>query len=462
MSAGRVIVVGGGLAGITAALDLAGAGAEVTLVEVRPRLGGAAYSVSREGLEMDNGQHVFLRCCAAYRSLLARLGSEALVRVQPRLEIPVLRPGREPYVLRRGSLAPPLHLASGLARYRHLPLRDRLGAGRAALALMRLSPARAHQLEGLSLGQWLARHGQSPRAIASLWDLIALPTLNLPAGEASLELGAFVFRTGLLQSAAAGDIGFHDHTLADTIGRPAERALADAGVRVLLGWRARGLVRSAGGFELLGGSGREDEEGEGLSAEAVLVALPHERAASLLEGLLGPRVQPWRGLGSSPIVNLHLLYDRPVLDQPFAAGVQTPVQYVFDRTRAGGATAPHQYLAVSLSGASREMKMSVDEIRELYIPALRALLPRTRDARLELFLVTREHAATFRATPGSASLRPPAGLALPGLAVAGTWTATGWPATLESAVLSGHDAAGALIAEREGRPAEPAPALAGR
>ena len=461
MSAARVIVVGGGLAGITAALDLAARGAEVTLVEVRPRLGGAAYSVSREGLEMDNGQHVFLRCCGAYRSLLARLGSEALVRVQPRLEIPVLRPGHEPYLLRRSSLPPPLHLAAGLARYRHLPLRERLASVRAALGLMRLSPARAHALEGLSLGQWLARHGQSRRAIASLWDLIALPTLNLPASEASLEQGAFVFQTGLLQSAEAGDIGFHEHTLADTLGRPAERALADAGVHVRLGWRARGLARGANGFELLGGSGREGEEGEGLSAEAVLVALPHERAASLLEPLLGARVDPWRGLGSSPIVNLHLLYDRPVLDEPFAAGVQTPVQYVFDRTRAGGAPAGHQYLAVSLSGAAREMKMSVDEIRELYVPALRALLPRTREARLELFLVTREHAATFRAAPGCGSLRPPAGLALPGLALAGTWTATGWPATLESAVLSGHAAAGALIAELEGRAAEPAAALAG-
>ena len=148
-------------------------------------------------------------------------------------------------------------------------------------------------------------------------------------------------------------------------------------------------------------------------------------------------------------------------EEPFAAGVETPVQYVFDRTRAGGAPAGHQYLAVSLSGAAREMKMSVEQLRELYVPALRALLPRTREARLELFLVTREHAATFRAAPGSGSLRPPAGLALPGLALAGTWTATGWPATLESAVLSGHAAAGALIAELEGRPAEPAAALAG-
>ena len=72
-----------------------------------------------------------------------------------------------------------------------------------------------------------------------------------------------MFQTGLLQSAEAGDIGFHEHTLADTLGRPAERALADAGVRVLLGWRARALARAGDGFELLGGSGREDEGGRG-------------------------------------------------------------------------------------------------------------------------------------------------------------------------------------------------------
>ena len=171
------------------------------------------------------------------------------------------------------------------------------------------------------------------------------------------------------------------------------------------------------------------------------MALPHERAAGLLEPMLGDRTAAWRQLGSSPIVNLHLLYDRPVLDEPFVAGVGTPVQYVFDRTRAGGAPAGSQYLAVSLSGASREMGMSVDELRELYVPALRELLPETRRARLELFLVTREHAATFRGGPGSGSLRPRPGVAAPGLALAGTWTATGWPATLESAVLSGQGAA---------------------
>jgi squalene-associated FAD-dependent desaturase len=449
--AGRVLIVGGGLAGITAALDCAAAGASVTLVEVRRRLGGAAYSFERDGMRLDNGQHVFLRCCVAYRALLARLGSVRLTTVQPRLEIPVLKPGHAPVLLRRGALPAPAHLAGALARYPHLTLRERLGAARAALGLMRLDPDEP-TLDAQTFAAWLARRGQGPRALAALWDLIALPTLNLPATEASLALAAFVFRTGLLSGADAGDIGFHDATLAQTIGEPAACALRDAGVEVKLGWRAERLERAAGGVDVHGRGGRASqdpasEERDGgepldtLRAEATVIAVPHSRAATLLEPLLGEPARALRGLGSSPIVNLHVVYDRQVCEQPFAAGVGTPVQYVFDRTRAAEAPPGCQYLAVSLSGAEREMAMSVDALRERYLPALRELFPRAREAKVERFTATREHAATFRAAPGAARLRPGPATAVPGLVLAGAWTSTGWPATLEGAVLSGHAAA---------------------
>jgi squalene-associated FAD-dependent desaturase len=437
----RVLVIGGGLAGIAAALDCAAAGASVTLVEVRRRLGGAAYSFEREGLQMDNGQHVFLRCCGAYRGLLARLGSERLTAVQPRLELPVLKPGCEPTVLRRGSLPAPAHLAGALARYPHLTLAQRLGAARAALALMRLD-LDEQALDTVNFGDWLARHGQGPEAVAALWDLIALPTLNVGAAHASLALAAFVFRTGLLSASDAGDIGFHQATLGETIGAPAVRALREAGVELRLGWRAERLVRTASGLQAHG-------RGEALDAEAVVVAVPHARAVALLEPLLGARARAWRALGSSPIVNLHVVYDRRVCDQPFAAGVGTPVQYVFDRTDVGMPAHPPagcQYLVVSLSGAEREMEMSVERLRERYLPALRELFPRAREATVECFLATREHAATFRAAPGTAALRPGPTTAIPGLVLAGAWTATAWPATLEGAVLSGHAAASAVLA----------------
>jgi squalene-associated FAD-dependent desaturase len=468
-----VLVLGGGLAGIAAALDCAAAGQRVTLVEVRPRLGGAAYSFERAGLEMDNGQHVFLRSSVAYRALLERLGSGSRVAIQSRLRIPVLRPGSEPVVLRRSALPAPLHLAGAIARYRPLSPPQRLRAARAALALARLDAGDSGTLPEPTLGDWLARHGQGPEAVASLWDLIALPALNLPAARASLALGAFVFRTGLLSARDSGDIGFHLGTLAQTIGEPAGRALARAGVEVRLGWRAERLLRASRGTIEVHGRGERGGRGPGerdmggatdsrpaepsearpggreleeLSADVVIVAVPHSRAAALLEQLMPELSGRLQLLGSSPIVNLHVVYDRPVCEEPFAAGIRTPVQYLFDRSAASGAPPGCQYLAVSLSAAEREMRMSVDALRERYLAALRELLPRARGAKVEHFAATREHAATFRAEPGVARLRPGPATRVPGVVLAGAWTDTGWPATLEGAVLSGHAAAATALA----------------
>ncbi len=426
-------MVGGGLAGIVAALDCAQAGMQVTLVEVRPRLGGAAYSFQRDGLCIDNGQHVFLRCCESYRRLLRALGSEHRVALQERLEIPLLRPGHELAFLRRGSLPAPLHLARALLGYRALSVAQRLGAARAALALGRLDPD-DEALDRQTLGAWLAAHGQEQASVASLWDLIALPTLNLAASQASLALGAFVFQRGLLQSTDGGDIGFHLRPLAETLGDPALASLQAAGVRVRLGWRAQRLVATESGVEVHGPD-------DGLSAETAILAVPHARAGDLLPDGAQDAARRARAMRSAPIVNIHVVYDRKVCEVPFAAGIGTPVQYLFDRSEAGNVPEGMQYLAISLSGAEEEMSMSADELRGRYLGALVELLPRAREAKLERFLVTREHAATFRASPGVGALRRGLRSNVRGVVLAGAWTDTGWPATLEGAALSGHAAA---------------------
>ena len=392
MSDRRVTVVGGGLAGIAAALSCADAGAEVTLVEVRPRLGGAAYSFERDGMVLDNGQHVFLRCCTAYRALLDRLGTVSATTLQPRLDIPVLAPGGRVEWLRRSSLRAPLHLVGALARYGHLSLRERAGAAGTALDLSRLDLDEG-ALDARTFGDWLAEHGQSPNAVDALWSLIALPTLNLDAGEASLAMAAFVFQTGLLNDAAAGDVGYARVPLSAIHGEPSARALRAAGVDVRTGWRAE-RVEATGSSEFVV-SGAE----EALESDGVVVALPHTRAAAVLpEGALE---DPSRleQLGTSPIVNLHVVYDRRVTDFDLAAGIRSPVQWLFDRT-GGSGHADGQHLAISLSGAEREAQMSRDELRGRFLPALGELLPGARDARVERFEVIREHDATFRAAPG--------------------------------------------------------------
>jgi squalene-associated FAD-dependent desaturase len=436
MSSKGVAIVGGGLAGITAALDCAAAGAKVTLLEVRPRLGGAAYSFDRDGLRLDNGQHVFLRCCTAYLALLDRLGSRPLTTMQRRLDIPVLAPGGHVARLRRSGLPAPLHLGGALARYSHLAPADRARAVRAALALRRLDPEDP-ALDARSFGAWLAEHGQRPAAVDALWDLIARPTLNVTADGASLAQAVQVFRTGLLTSAGAGDVGWARAPLGDVHDGPARRALAAAGVDVRLRWRAERIVAAGAAWSVEG-------NGERIAGDAVIAAVPHDRLEALLPA--GALAAPERlaQLGTSPIVNLHVAYDRRVMQLPFAAAVRSPVQFVFDRTESSGLQRG-QLLAISLSAADEDMQRRPEELRARYLPALAELFPAARSASVERFVVTREHAATFRAAPGAIALRPAARTQLPGLALAGAHTTTGWPATMEGAVRSGHTAANEVL-----------------
>ncbi len=440
MNQPRVVVAGGGLAGISAALALADAGAPVTLLEARGRLGGATYSFQRNGHWLDNGQHVFLRCCTAYRALLERIGSSSLVTLQARLDIPVIHPVRGLSRLRRAPLPAPLHLTRGLAAYRHLGWRDKLAAARTAAALARLDLGR-RDLDDRTLGGWLRERGASPQALEALWDLIALPTLNLPANQASLWQGAMVFQTGLLTNAAAADIGYAAVPLGQAHGARAAAALDAAGVEVRLNAPLAAIERPTGGdLRLRLGQAA-------LPAAALVLAVPHDQAAALLPADVRAGAPDFARLGHSPIVNLHVFYDRPVMPHAFAAGIGTPLQWVFDRTEAAGA-AEGQCLAVSLSGAQAYADQSTQALREAFLPELARLFPRAREARVIDVAATRDHRATFRAAPGALRLRPRVVTADPRIALAGAWTDTGWPATMEGAVRSGRQAARAVLLAR--------------
>ncbi|ANH94439.1 phytoene dehydrogenase [Streptomyces sp. SAT1] len=437
----HAVVVGGGLAGLTSALALADAGVRVTLLESRPRLGGLAFSFRRGDLTVDNGQHVYLRCCTAYRWFLDRIEGAALAPLQDRLDVPVLdaaRPeGRRLGRLRRDPLPVPLHLGRSLATYPHLSLAERARVGRAALALKALDPTDP-ALDSQDFGSWLAARGQSPRAVEALWDLVGVATLNAVASDASLGLAAMVFKTGLLSDPGAADIGWARVPLGELHDRLARRALDSAGVRT----EVRTRVTSVSPHE--NGRWSVQVPGETLEADTVVLAVPQREAYELLPPGALDAPERLLDIGTAPILNVHVVYDRKVLGRPFVAALGTPVQWVFDRTDASGLK-QGQYLALSQSVAQDEIDAPVAELRERYLPELRRLLPRSRGAEVKDFFVTRERTATFAPTPGVGRLRPGARTKAPGLYLAGAWTATGWPATMESAVRSGVGAADAAL-----------------
>ncbi len=432
----RVAVVGGGLAGITAALRCADAGYSVRLWESRPWLGGLTHSFTRGEMWVDNGQHVFLRCCERYLALLDRLGVRDSVYLQPRLDIPVSGAGHTGR-LRRLPLPAPLHLSRSLLRYPWLSSGARLRFVPTALALRTVDPDDP-RTDATSFGDWLRAHGQHRDAVDSLWDLVGIATLNARADDVSLALAATVFRIGLLTHAAAADIGWSRIPLRQLHGDAGRSALTAAGAAVTHE-KVTDVRRGAGGWSVHSG-------GNEYAADAVVSAVPPAAAQALLPGDAFDLPANWaEALGSSPIVNIHVIFDRPVMREPLRAGIGTVVQWVFDRTTASGLGTGAQYLAVSVSAADEFIDRPVADLRREFLPALEHMLPAACDARVLDFFVTRERHATFRPAPGTARLRPPAATALPGLALAGAWTATGWPATMEGAVRSGESAAAEVI-----------------
>ena len=440
----HVVVVGGGLAGITAAIALREAGNRVTLLESRPRLGGATCSFTRDGLVVDNGQHVFLGCCTAYRELIARLGMTGSVSLQDRFDVAVLGPHGQAR-LRRTRLPGPLHMGQALVTYPLLSPAERLRVTRAALAMRFLDPAKPG-LDSQRFGDWLAAHGQSERARRVLWDLFTVSALNVAGDDANLSLAATVVRTALLGARDAADIGTPAIPLGDLHGKAAARLLDQLGASVRLGAKVAAVQPLAsGGFRVqLAERGVSDAplSADIAAADGVVLAVPPDTAARLLpaDAAAGPGPDRWRELGASPIVNVHVIYDRPVTRLPFAAAVDSPVQWVFDRTGPSGLAAG-QYLAVSVSAADDVVDTPAAQLREQFVPALEQIFPAARDARITDFFVTRERRATFRQEPGCGEKRPGATTRLAGLVLAGAWTDTGWPDTMEGAVRSGLNAA---------------------
>ena len=494
---------------MAAACSLLDSGYGVTLVERRPFLGGRAFSffypfrgqttddASGDGLEdspiseaapptgtrsqqetagmagcqVDNGQHVFLGCCSYYIDFLKKLGTFDKTYLQRRLNVRVLSPPRNGRKGKSGAItaAPilpaPFHMLPSFLLYPHLGFRDKVMAIY-GLTRVIFTNRRDPQLERQSFYEWLKEHGQTERAIRNFWNLIILPTLNDDIRDVSASMGLMVYQEGVLKSRTGGNVGYSKVGLSKLMGESAQQYILRKGGKLLLGQRVSSLMMESAGS---GASTTAPERGrlrlagveldgdEVIRGDMYLSALPFQVFASTLptDLLEEPFFRGTKEISSSPIVNIHIWYDRPVMDSSstdFVASLDSPLQWVFDKGRIlgsdeavpGSAPGPQgQYICISVSGAWDYINKPKDEIRQIFLKAMAEVFPKAAEAEVEHLLVVKS-SATFRCTPGATWLRPATETPVENLFLAGDWTDTGWPSTMEGAVKSGVVAAEAI------------------
>ncbi|MCY4476317.1 MAG: hydroxysqualene dehydroxylase HpnE [Chloroflexi bacterium] len=440
MSDRDVIILGGGIAGIAAAVHLVKRGIKPTLIERRPFLGGRAFSFMDRisGEEIDNGQHVILGVCHQFLDLLEDLGTRDQLDLRPALNVPVSMNGKTSN-LRANRV---FGNAIALLNYRHLPLSDRMSIFRLLfkIKLKLIGENESQRMRTTSFGNWLSSRGQSSAAIERFWSLFILPVFNCHIDEVAALDGLEFTRSALLGNVRDAAIGYPKTGLSSLIGTPATEFLRSGGAELKTNTRVVSFARGDSGHFEVGLSNDET-----LRSSNVISAL----APNSLNGVLPMSDATFNAvknslsaLDYSPIVAVHLWYEKPVMLVPVEAFLDLGLQWVFNDTAIRGRLSDGpQHIVVSLSGADSWASLRKEEILDRVSSAMRRAFPAARENSVVNSAVVKTLEATIKVNPASLDHRLGPNVGIAGFHVAGDWTNTGLPATMEGAVKSGQTAA---------------------
>ena len=441
VDAPSVAIVGGGLAGLAAAVALGSSGCRVQLLEARRSLGGRAASFRDPATDelVDHCQHVGMGCCTNLADFCRRTGIDEFFRRDRTLHF-VGPDGRRHRFQAVRWLPAPLHLGLSFWRLKFLSPADRVRIARALWTLMRTRVA--DEPGGPTIGAWLAANGQSAAAIEQFWSVILVSALGETLDRASLYSARKVLVDGFLAAREAYTLDVPQAPLGTLYGQRLLGWFAKHGVDVRVGTQVRRV--SCDERPLV-----EPVDGEPLRPDFVVVAVPWSRLVDVLDSRVAatcPWLEELARLESAPITGVHLWFDRPIMDLPHAVLVGRTSQWIFNRGRRepGDGEAGHYYQVV-ISASRQLARRDRDEIAAEVRDELAAIWPEVAQARLLRVRVVTQHGAVFSPRPGLEALRPAQQTSLARVFLAGDWTATAWPATMESAVRSGYLAAEGIL-----------------
>ena len=429
----RVLIIGGGLAGLAAASALAARGFQITLLESRNRLGGRAgsFEYSATGRLVDACQHVSMGCCTNFAHFCRTVGIDPYLEVQPRLYF--MTPDGRVSRMQSAPWPAPLHLARSFLGLHFFTPMEKLRIAWGLLALKRFTSSQDPPFH-----DWLMKNHQTPATIANFWGLVLTSALNESPERIGLRYARKVFVDAFLRHPRGFEVELPTVPLGRLYGDELTRWLTTHGVQVQLNSAVKSMTIEDEQVTSL-----QMRDGSIQQADHYIAAVPFDRLLGLLpEAVVDRHVEfsRLRRLETSPITSLHLWLDRPVLPLPHVVLVGCVGQWVFRRQDELG-----EYLQVVISAARQFRGLGHDEVQRQVLDELGRLFPKMRQATIRHCRVVTEHSATFSAMPGVDELRPKQTTPIANLFLAGDWTATGWPATMEGAVRSGYLAAEAIL-----------------
>ncbi len=441
----KVIIIGGGFAGLSAAVELITAGYHVTIIEQRRFLGGRAYSFfdKNTGLELDNGQHILMGCYENTFRFLKSIGVTNKLYIQKNLCVDFFNTGGSVYRLNCLPLPAPLHILSGILRFKAISLSERIRMLKLSKGIyFRNIPNSSHDL---TITEWLTKLGQGKNARETLWDIIILATMNENPDKSSAAIFKTVLKKAFFENRHGSRIVLPVVPLSRLYVDTAENFIRQRGGDIEKGCITSEILLENGavtGIRLRDNMIRNNRIVKG---DYYISAVPYQSLNKLLpdetamnHGLQTAMKIPFK---PSPIISIHLLFDKPVTSYPFAALINSPIQWLFNKEIIYGDNAYKGLVSLVISGAHSYVAWDAERLIEMALTELKRFFPETKSARLLYSRVIKERHATFSPQPGVDRYRLSQKTPIKNLFLAGDWTDTGLPATIEGAVLSGYKCA---------------------
>ena len=452
----EVIIIGGGIAGVSSAIRLLDNGYRVNIIESRSFLGGRSFSFKDKltGIDLDNGQHVITKACSNYLELSKRLGILNGWKQQDNFHLQVYDRFNKLGLLQSSPLPAPFHLAPSFFKYQHLNFREKISIC-AALYKAKRTNRDSREFERLLFVDWLLRNKQTPRSIEFFWNLIVMPILNDRVQDVNTRMALMAIQEGLLKSKHNADIGYPIKNVPSMMAKSVSGYFAKQGSLLTLSTTVTGLKIRDGEIKAV-----ELKNGVELDTQIVISAIPVDSLLKILPRRTRsiPYFERLKGFQNAPIVNIHFWYDRKVMNTEFCVFVDGALQWVFNKNDIDPELSSEfngvdsnitsnvgQHICISLSAAWEYIDQSKGDLIRKFMKEMALSFPVVRQSKVLKALVIKQRNATFRCVPGSGDIRPGSQTPYGNLFLAGDWTDTGWPSTMEGAVRSGYNAAQAII-----------------